>query len=453
MTGSFQKHEIIWCNEKNGFNKEKTVELLIIGNGFDLAHDLPTRYTDFLRYCKEYQCESPISDLEEQNEEFGTLIKNNTWLKYFLAITDLTDLKTWIDFEKEIGRVIEGIENTQIYFEKAAADKEIQIGINKRQKELNIFLGQFCVQEKKENSIDGIINFSCLGNEIRDEKSLIKFIYYELKRFTRAFEIYCLMVNNIKVDESIIDTERKIQMEKSEYEKKHYQALARHASGYGNRKSEQEEFVKFAVQAGEKYSELYSGSKLIDYLSLSKFDCVLSFNYTNTYERLYGNEKTKYCYIHGKAQEDKYKTNIILGIDDNLRNGEETKKFKCVYFKKYYQRILLKTGSEYKDWLWERQQRERINVYLVGHSLDRTDYEVLYEIFQQSNCYITVYYFNETDFNEKIQRVISLLSFKGQNGRDELIKRVHGKNWTIRFVDQYDKKDGLFLKPKESKNQ
>ena len=28
------------------------MEILIIGNGFDLAHSLPTKYTDFLDFCK-----------------------------------------------------------------------------------------------------------------------------------------------------------------------------------------------------------------------------------------------------------------------------------------------------------------------------------------------------------------------------------------------------------------
>lgn len=27
------------------------MEILIIGNGFDLAHGLPTKYTDFLQIC------------------------------------------------------------------------------------------------------------------------------------------------------------------------------------------------------------------------------------------------------------------------------------------------------------------------------------------------------------------------------------------------------------------
>ena len=28
------------------------MNILVIGNGFDLAHGLPTKYTDFLEFCK-----------------------------------------------------------------------------------------------------------------------------------------------------------------------------------------------------------------------------------------------------------------------------------------------------------------------------------------------------------------------------------------------------------------
>ena len=28
------------------------MNILVIGNGFDLAHELPTKYTDFLDFCK-----------------------------------------------------------------------------------------------------------------------------------------------------------------------------------------------------------------------------------------------------------------------------------------------------------------------------------------------------------------------------------------------------------------
>lgn len=29
------------------------MKILVIGNGFDLAHELPTKYPDFLEFCKQ----------------------------------------------------------------------------------------------------------------------------------------------------------------------------------------------------------------------------------------------------------------------------------------------------------------------------------------------------------------------------------------------------------------
>lgn len=31
------------------------MKILVIGNGFDLAHSLPTSYSDFLKACKDYE--------------------------------------------------------------------------------------------------------------------------------------------------------------------------------------------------------------------------------------------------------------------------------------------------------------------------------------------------------------------------------------------------------------
>lgn len=43
------------------------MNLLIIGNGFGLAHELPTRYTDFLIYYRDYDESNLISKSYELN--------------------------------------------------------------------------------------------------------------------------------------------------------------------------------------------------------------------------------------------------------------------------------------------------------------------------------------------------------------------------------------------------
>lgn len=224
--------------------------------------------------------------------------------------------------------------------------------------------------------------------------------------------------------------------------------LARNMEKVLGQQDEAIKMWKLNKQASAKYIILSSGIKPVDYLSLSEFNCVLSFNYTNTYERLYGSDNTKYCYIHGKAQSDRKKTNIILGIDDDLPPNEQSKNFRWIRFKKFYQRIIFKTGSEYKDWFNSMQESSNY-VHIVGHSLDKTDYDVLYEIFNDDSSKIIVYYYSPADFENKVQKVIRLLSYKGMNGRDELIRRVHGSKWSIKFVDQYDEEEGLFIRPSE----
>ncbi len=51
------------------------MNILVIGNGFDLAHELPTRYSDFLNFVKSYKEQDPvyrdfIKGLSQENRNF-----------------------------------------------------------------------------------------------------------------------------------------------------------------------------------------------------------------------------------------------------------------------------------------------------------------------------------------------------------------------------------------------
>lgn len=127
------------------------MNILVIGNGFDLAHELPTGYIDFLKWTvgqyyffyslKEQgaQITKSINDISlkipekikgikisqrvDHQEEFWNCINNNVWIEYFLPI--YADRKKngkdgWIDFECEISEIIQSLDNdryrlSQIY--------------------------------------------------------------------------------------------------------------------------------------------------------------------------------------------------------------------------------------------------------------------------------------------------------------------------------------------------
>jgi hypothetical protein len=181
-------------------------------------------------------------------------------------------------------------------------------------------------------------------------------------------------------------------------------------------------------------------------LPLIGFDKVLSFNFTETYYKIYVNgskvietysgNNSEICYVHGKAGDG----NIIIGIDEYLDKEKRNSDFDFINFKKYYQRIDKKTGSTYRDWL---KTDETKNVYYIGHSFAATDYDILREFLISDDVKNTILYHTPERKKELIQRVISII------GQEELIKRVHGSDWTIRFEPQeeflFSEKNTVFM--------
>ena len=74
------------------------MDILVIGNGFDLAHNLKTSYKNFLDFCNEISMQHNISETHLIYEE---CCKTNLWMKHFITRqAQMGD--TWIHLENEI---------------------------------------------------------------------------------------------------------------------------------------------------------------------------------------------------------------------------------------------------------------------------------------------------------------------------------------------------------------
>lgn len=122
----------------------KGKKILLIGNGFDLAHGLPTSYSFFLDFCDKIKETLLFPEFSNDDEwkkdiilnwdidnsiksklyewdkntnnnlnklfiEIYDNIKDNIWINYFLNIR-YTLGKNWIDFESEISNIIQAFE-------------------------------------------------------------------------------------------------------------------------------------------------------------------------------------------------------------------------------------------------------------------------------------------------------------------------------------------------------
>ena len=124
------------------------MNILMIGNGFDLEHGLPTKYTDFLRFVKSFQyayisakanppqtymIKDEYLKLIFSNCEYDdrvvalhTFIENNLWIDYFQKVykEHLVDKENWIDFESEIAGIIWTIDEFKKYCERIKWEKK-----------------------------------------------------------------------------------------------------------------------------------------------------------------------------------------------------------------------------------------------------------------------------------------------------------------------------------------
>jgi len=370
------------------------MNILIIGNGFDLAHGLKTTYKHFLDYWEEVRPRAYLEDWPANVPIHWEKEHVNVWFNYFSerqqALGD-----TWIDFENEIYNVIKNIKPTHEFPQFCSLDN-MQKGFLRAYSEK---LGYIPLSSyEKDSHPELITNYAeckyCNHSKnylFKTYKGLINFLYDQLREFTKAFERYLTEnVDNLSL-----------------------------ASPY----------------------QLYS-SEVRDGQQLDiKWDA-LSFNYTNTLNRLYQSPRLVSAgiddtvYVHGKAGADDKDCDLVLGTHSFDRNGvDKGLSWDLNIFAKHNQRHKYGTIEAYQDIL--RRMKAPINIErgiaigVIGHSLDKTDHNILKHIFTANkNARINIYYHDEESQEKLINNITEII------GEAEVMAKV-------RFIYQHDEERGL----------
>lgn len=382
------------CNDRYIEGNYIGMNVLVIGNGFDLAHGLPTRYMDFLEFIEKYEeyynnsfvyCDYTnmavyFKDLKENRSdiynEINSLINENRWIHHFLMLKDkklLENKQTWIDFESEISKVIQTLDKIKRSFKNDSYSEWNQVKLDEYEFEVLHDIFDF------DRKLD-IVNRFLLLKEI--ESITIKLVE-DLNKLIRCLEIYL------------------------------------------------DDYVS------NKYFETLKKKEFITNL---KIDKILSFNYTNTYKKLYGSSHIEFNYIHGMVnrKHDLNSCDLILGIDEYLDDNEKNRYVDFIQFKKFYQRIYKSTSCIYKEWLETFEMykkelpklRQMLNIYFIGHSLDVTDKDILKELILHEGANTTIYYHNQEALSRLITNLVKVI------GEDELISRTGGYRGSIKFKQQ-----------------
>ena len=436
------------------------MNILVIGNGFDLAHGLPTKYPHFLEFCKrvfpiyenaegrgvhlyqqEYLLEwdfnieikeglksaydsrrkvivdgniAQIETIYPRTDELYALIKDNIWIEYFLQC-NMYQKENWIDFESEISKVIQSLDG----------DMHGLSGNYSMNDDIYSLSNDFLSKKYSEYSHAARSLTALTYGKVKrvSFKEIKDKLFNDLNKLIRALEIYlCEYVEKIEINKKSSDIDK------------------------------------------------------------SEIDFILSFNYTHIFSKLYNvsNRSKKeiadpFDYIHGETNISNTveSNNMVLGIDEYLPEDRKNKDVDFIAFKKFYQRIYKQTGCEYKKWMekiqrgyigsldteanckrfleyammrkdiedasqWlikmldhsKERQSEIHNLYIFGHSLDVTDKDILRDLILNDNVYTTIYYPDKKELGRKITNLVKVI------GQNELIRRTGGSTKTIQFVLQ-----------------
>lgn len=384
-----------------GNGKGKTV--LILGNGFDLAHGLPTRYSDFLNFCEcvhRIHNYSNIRQLKREKKEFLEKYKFNGYIKNIMcnAIDVMTkSLPNNVTINKELDDLFSCIEKNIWY------DYIIKVYLDNK--------------TKGENWIDF--------------ESEISYIIQTIDEYTPNLT-YTYEMMSKRIDVEKIEDEEKMKIFSKYLESKY---LESNFTIKEVRKNLYDDLIKI-IQALEIYLTF------IEQMPINKttkdiadyYDYVINFNYTHTYRNVYGNCKD-FFHIHGELKHNP--NNMVLGIDEYWSKEKRDNHTNFTVFKKFAQRIQKRTGISSHIWFQEIKKdydNEGVTaeIFIFGHSLDVTDKDILYDYLESEATSVTIYCKDKETEGEYIANVIKII------GEKRLLEKVNQYPPKLKFVLQSD---------------
>lgn len=375
------------------------MNLLVIGNGFDLAHHLPTRYSDFL--------------------DFMTLCITNHIPRWQSLRGDLKPDDT--SFLEGDGAILDELSR------KIADNPKVTALFNDNQEKFKSILSSARLLDKfYENSI---LRY-CL------------YAYDYKKSFDREFNWIDIENELLKLLAALY-TEKTLSIilphingtGKSEWTTFYFPTVAReltmknfppelfHSEMFKYLFNELEDFslmLRFYLQlVRDDFYNTETPKKVFQINSQDSdsgifIDGILSFNYTDT-AKIYTSNAPIY-FINGSLKDKK----IILGVENSsIEKTADYSNNNIHLFFKNVQRVLYDFSYEYSSLLtrpWAmstlnpRKNRSlfNINVYIIGHSLAPSDRYILTDVMMCANT-VTIYYHTESDKYSKTANLYQIL--------------------------------------------
>ncbi|MGI4803478.1 MAG: AbiH family protein [Janthinobacterium lividum] len=350
--------------------------LILIGNGFDLAHGMKTSYNDFiLWYLK--KCFEEADKVNTYNDEFIEIRKiHNQWSR---VIKDFSDLVDYFYQENNLVGVVE-----QQYYDIGSTRYTNQFQGNVKSTFLRLLLSkcsnsnwveienEFYNQLKDILTVDiGPVNRTGYDEKYRVRLQKVQSLNASLEFIINQLNEYLFTINT----EVVIDDYRDI-------------------------------FTSKICKA-----EIVIDNNLKEENESPDSTMILNFNYTKTATNYltYNIREDDVNYIHGKIGD--IDNPIIFGFGDELDSDYPKLELqKLNSFLKYIKSFWYFKTMNYHN-LIRFIDRYEFQVYILGHSCGLSDRTMLNMIFEHENCKsIKIFYYVDTNGNNNYTNLTQEIS-------------------------------------------
>lgn len=329
------------------------MNILIVGNGFDLAHNLPTRYIDYIDQVSEKSVFwHYLKDIDNSENDYCSLYNRVHQSILFRYIAQKRTLG-WIDFENELRKIIDSICELRNYI-------DLRTDLNGG----GAYTETFYLKQHALSSCPIFLKMMLdeLGFGPWSEKEIIDIQSSVLEQafdFIALFKEYILWM------------------------------------------------TKFKMPSATK----------IQYFEDLNVDFFLSFNYTPTLFNVYHKQlpSTNICYVHGLLQENS-SAEIVMGVGSDFYNeekhGQFVELFKFFQRYRYKMSVGYQSWIEYLRNVNHQDLNYLLNkplVHIYGHSLDPTDRDILLPFLELKDSETWIYYHNERsklDLQKNLVRIL-----------------------------------------------
>ena len=400
--------------------------LVLIGNGFDLAHGLKTSYKDFIQWYWEERIFKLKTEYSGESSDELCTIKLTTkdmdiksWHTYIFSTghTNTPNSELYM-FLKENRNICE-FSYTSLFFKNINHEVETKNWVD-IENEYYKLLVRYAKEEITENAKRE--NIECLNKELR-------FLQEKLVVYLRTQEQqdinYLPIVANV-----ICDPFRAEEIATNDYGKYQEYVVANIEKAYKEKTATKDltkgdlEFDIHNSQSDAETRHILKRRNIDEGYRMPELTMLLSFNYTRfayKYKEAFRKQNIEFNFIHGDLGNP---TKIIFGygddLDENYKLLENLNDNSILLNIKSHHYL---ESSNYKK-LLEFAEADAFQICIFGHSCGNSDRTLLNTLFEHKNCVsIKPYYYEWTENGIRKDNYMDLIINISRNFNDKKLLR------------------------------